>query len=191
MIVKRMCPDFFNGRCSGGHRCSHNASILTCVCTTRPFRTWSTGVGMFYRSLLKAAIHHCPDKLCPICAAIRRYVHPAYRRSRMRHRSNDWSYSLGTRTRRWGMAVPTVNVESTVHLWKHHSSACRVEAEGVKTGLLCAIWSPMTMTNVSPTQPLSMRILYPGANEHSPWGCCVFVQCILKRYLVVHISLLV
>ena len=33
----------------------HNASIFTCVCTTRPSRTWSTGVGMFHRLLLKAA----------------------------------------------------------------------------------------------------------------------------------------
>ena len=47
-----MCPDIFPGCCSGGHRNSRNASILTCVCTTRPSRTWSMCVGMFHRPLL-------------------------------------------------------------------------------------------------------------------------------------------
>ena len=50
-----MCPDFFPGCCSGGHRCSNIVYILTCVCTTRPSRTWSTGVGMFHWPLPKAA----------------------------------------------------------------------------------------------------------------------------------------
>ena len=36
------CAQISSGCCSGGHHCSHNASILTCVCTTRPSRTWST-----------------------------------------------------------------------------------------------------------------------------------------------------
>ena len=51
------CPDYFHECCSGGHRCSHNASILTSVCITRPSRTWSTGVGMLHRSHFKAAAH--------------------------------------------------------------------------------------------------------------------------------------
>ena len=42
----------------GRHHCSHNASILMCVCIMQPFRTWSTGVGMSHRPLLKAATHH-------------------------------------------------------------------------------------------------------------------------------------
>ena len=55
-------------------------------------------------------------------------------------------------------------------------TACRVKTEGAKTGLLSAIWSPMTITNESLTlQLLSMRILYPGTNEHSSWGCCIFL----------------
>ena len=53
-----MCPDFFPGCCSGDHRCSYNESIFSCVCTKRTSRTWSTGVGMFHRPLLKAATLH-------------------------------------------------------------------------------------------------------------------------------------
>ena len=53
-----MCPDFFPGCCSGVHHCSHNASILMCVCNMWPSRIWSTGVGMFHRSLLKSAAQH-------------------------------------------------------------------------------------------------------------------------------------
>ena len=49
-----ICPDFFPG-C--GHRCSLNASILTCVCSKWPSSTCSKGVGMFHRPLLKAPIH--------------------------------------------------------------------------------------------------------------------------------------
>ena len=47
-----MCLNFFPG-C--GYCCSHNASILMCVCTARPYRIWSAGEGMFHRPLLKAA----------------------------------------------------------------------------------------------------------------------------------------
>ena len=47
-------------------------------------------------------------------------------------------------------------------------TACRVKTEGAKTGLLSDISSPMTVTHESRTlQPLSMHILYPGANQHS------------------------
>ena len=73
-----MCQDFFPG-C--GHRCSHNASILRCVCTMRPSRTWSTGVIIFYRSLLKAMTNHR-------YMSIHRFVHLACRRPTMLPRSN-------------------------------------------------------------------------------------------------------
>ena len=43
---------------SGSHHCMHNASVLTCICTMRPSRTWSISMGMFHRPLLKAATHH-------------------------------------------------------------------------------------------------------------------------------------
>ena len=41
---------------------------------------------MFHRILLKAA--HTTDTLCPTCAAMTRYVHPASRRRTMQPRSN-------------------------------------------------------------------------------------------------------
>ena len=58
-------------------------------------------------------------------------------------------------------------------------TACRVKTEGAKTGLLSVIWSPMTVIHESlALQPFSMHMLYPGDNEHSPWGCCIFFrQC--------------
>ena len=46
------------GCCLGDHCFSNNASILTCICTTRLSRTWSMGVEMFHRPLLKTATHH-------------------------------------------------------------------------------------------------------------------------------------
>ena len=49
---------------------------------------------------------HTIEKLCPTCAAIRRYVHPASLRPTMQHRSNGWSCSTGVRTCRRGMVVP-------------------------------------------------------------------------------------
>ena len=43
----------------GGHHCPHSASILMCVCTTRPpSRTWSMGQEMFHRPLLSATTHN-------------------------------------------------------------------------------------------------------------------------------------
>ena len=69
-----MCPNIFPGCCSFGHHCSHNASILTCACTARPSRTWSTSEGMFHRTLLKAAtlrryivLNMCSNRwICPL-----------------------------------------------------------------------------------------------------------------------------
>ena len=63
-----MCPDFFPGCCSGGHRCSHIASILTCVCTTRPSRTWPMVFECSTDHYWKQ--RHIIDTLCPTCAAI-------------------------------------------------------------------------------------------------------------------------
>ena len=60
-------PNSFRDAFYGGHRCLHNTSILACVCTTRPSRTWSTGVGMFHTSLLEEATHHwyiLPNIMC-------------------------------------------------------------------------------------------------------------------------------
>ena len=86
-------PGFLLWLLFGRPRCSHNMSILSCVCITRPSRTWSTSVGMFHRSLLKARTHN--RYVYPTCAAIRRYVHPASRRPTMRPHSNGWNCSTG------------------------------------------------------------------------------------------------
>ena len=60
-------------------------------------------------------------------------------------------------------------------------TACRVKIEGAKKGLLNAIRLLMTMTNELLTlQSLGMHILYLGANEHSPWGCCFFFSAVYK-----------
>ena len=65
---------------------------------------------------------------------------------------NGWSCSTGVRTRRRYLVVPycRVNVANTVHLSKH-VTACRVTTVDAKTGLLSALWSPMTVTNESLT----------------------------------------
>ena len=149
-----MCPDFFPGYCSGGHRCSHNADLHM---RTRPSRTWSTCVGMFYRPLLKAATNH--RYFVPNTLAIRRYAHPTSRRPTMRRRSNS-SCSTGV-----GRPTHGCNLE-----WQFQTlftsqitivTACRVNTED-------AICSPMTMTNESLTlQPLNVHKLYPDANIQS------------------------
>ena len=137
-----MCLDFFPECCSGGHYCSHNASILTCFCTTWPSRTWSTGVGMFHRPLLSAVTEVVQQEYILVGGA--------------------WLY-------------PRVNVANTVTSPSTTVTACRFKIEGTKASLLSSIWSLLTMTNESLTlQPLSMHILYPGANEYSPWGCSIF-----------------
>ena len=64
---------------------------------------------------------HTTDTLCPTCAAIRRYVHPASHKPTLWPLSNGWSCLTGVRTRRRGMVTLRVNVANTVHLSKHHS----------------------------------------------------------------------
>ena len=142
----KMCSDFFPGCCSGCHRCSHSSSILTCLCTTRPFKTWSTGVGIFYRPLLKAATHHryivqqsfnmsiqlpAGLKCDPIqMAEVVQQEYILVRRA--------WLY-------------PRVNVAPL----KAPQLLLQSQNRGAKTDLLNAIWSPITVPNNSPTlQPL-------------------------------------
>ena len=89
-----MCPDFFPGCCSGGHRCSHKASILMCVCIRgRPepgLHMWECFTDHCWKQ------RHTTDTLCPTCAAIRRYVHPVSRRPTMRPRSNGKLFNRST-----------------------------------------------------------------------------------------------
>ena len=64
---------------------------------------------------------HTTDTLCPTCAAIRRYVHPASLRPTMRLRSNGWSCSTGVCTRWWSMVYPRVSVANSLDFSKHDS----------------------------------------------------------------------
>ena len=86
---------------SGCHCCSHIELILRCICTTRPSRTWSTGVGMLTDHCWKQ--QHTTNTLCPTCAAFRRYVHPASCRPTMRPSLNGWNCSTVVRR---GIIVP-------------------------------------------------------------------------------------
>ena len=95
-------------------------SIFTCICTTRPSRTWSTGVGMLQRHCWKQ--RHTTDMLRPTCAAIHWYVHRASHRPTIRSRSNGWScsteiYVLVGR----GLLHSRMNVTNTVLVSKHQS----------------------------------------------------------------------
>ena len=115
---------------------------------------------------------HTTNTFCPTCAANLPYVHPASCRITMWPHSN-WlklfkrsTYSTAGHgcTLEWMLQTLFTSQRTTV-------TACRVKTEGTKTGLLGTIQLSMTMTNESLTlQPLSVHILYPGANEHSPWG---------------------
>ena len=126
-----MCLDFFPGCSSSGHRCSHNATILTCDCTMRLSRTWSSGVGLFYRPLLKAATHHrhtvlnmCSNpSLCPSSFPL------AYNATSC---SNCWSCSTEVILVGGAWMYPRVNVANTVHLWKHHSYCLQSQNRGCK-----------------------------------------------------------
>jgi hypothetical protein len=56
-----VCPDIFPGCCSGGQRCSQNASILTFLYTTQPSRAWAMEVNVI---LTTAGISHTSSKNC-------------------------------------------------------------------------------------------------------------------------------
>ena len=119
LLRYNMCPDFFPGYCSVGHHCSHNASISTCVFTTRPSRTWSTSVGIFQ------TIAESSDTSPILCAQhVQQSVHmsiqllaglqcePVQIAEIVKQK-----YVLV----RGALLYSTVNVASTVYLPKHHS----------------------------------------------------------------------
>ena len=118
---------------------------------------------------------HITNILSPTRAAIRWYVHTASRRPTMWQLFNRNTYSTAGHGCSLEWMLQTLFTSQSTRV-----TACRVKTEGAKTGLLSAIWLPMTMTNESLTlQSFSMHILCPGANEHSPRGC--------SFYLVVYI----
>ena len=104
----KICSDFFPGWCSGGHHSSHIVSILTCVCTIWPPRTWSTDMGMFHRPLLKAATHH-------------RYIVPnMYSNPSICPSSFPQVYNARSNGRSCSTEVCTCR-RGTVHFLKHYS----------------------------------------------------------------------
>ena len=141
-----MCPNFFPGCCSVVHRCSHKALVLNAsVVRGRPessLLVWKYSTNHCWKHW------HTNDTLCATCAAVRRYIHPASLRPTVRplklfYRSTYSSSGHGC-TLEW-MLQSLFTSESTTF------TLCRVKTEGAKTGLLSAIWSPMTVTNESLT----------------------------------------
>ena len=129
--VCNMCPDFFPG-C--GHHCLHNASILTCISTMRPSRTWSMGVGMFQRPLLKAATHH--QYIVPNMCRIHRYIHPAFW-SPTNGRLNGW---IATTYRR-------MTLGTFMTLWMREYMPA-LPPEGTTLHIHETVWAPLTVTCV-------------------------------------------
>ena len=136
-----MCPDFFPGCCLGSHCCSHNASILTCICTMWPSRTWSMDVGMFHRPLLRTATHHqyIVPNMCSnlsICPSSFPWAYNAtlFKWLKLFSRSMYSSERHGCTLELMFQTLFTS--ESTT------VTACRVKTESAKTGHRSAIWSP-------------------------------------------------
>ena len=165
-----LCLDFFHGCCSGEHRFTHKASILTCVGN---LVYWLGNVPQTTTESNEIP----PITFCTTCAAIRRYVHPASRRPTMRPRSNGWSCSTGVRTRRRGKLV----------LYSKYCKYCSplkapyllpVESQQVAQKYSSRAPSDAydrdkLITNTS-TPQYARTVLYPGANERSPCRCCIF-----------------
>ena len=119
-----MCPDFFPGCFSGSHCCLRNALIFTCVCTMQAFRTWSMGVGMFHRSLIKAAAHH--QYIVPnMCSSPS--IHPSSFPAGLQCDPVQIAEVVQQEYKAW--LYSRVN---TVHLWKHHSYCLQRQNRGRK-----------------------------------------------------------
>ena len=107
---------------------------LDCVCTMWPSRTWSTGLGMFHRSLLKT-VTPVPNMYS------KPSIHPptspqAYNATQFR-----W-HKLFNRSM-YSSAVHGCTLENSLQTQFTSQStkvtACRVETEGAKTDFLSAI----------------------------------------------------
>ena len=118
--------------------------------TTRPYRTWSTGVGMFHRPLLNAATHHgyTVINMCSNSSICPSSFPQAYNVTPFKWlKSFNWStYSSAGhgRTLEWMLHCSLLKAPQLLPT---------VKTEGAKTGLLSAIWSPMIVTNESTLQP--------------------------------------
>ena len=162
---------FFPWYCSGDHRCSHNGSILTCVYTTRRAvqnLIYECGNVPQTTADRYIVLNICSNpSICP-SSFPHAYNSIPLKWLKLFNRSTYSSAGHGC-TLEWMLQRLFTSESITVTAWK-------VKREGAKARLLKAIWlPPMTVTNESLTlQPLSMHILYPGANEHRHWGCCIF-----------------
>ena len=75
--------DFFPVCCSGSHRCLHSVSVL---CGHPNPGLWECSIDQCCWMQW-----HTTNTLCPTCAAIRQYVHPASHRPTLQLLSNGWS----------------------------------------------------------------------------------------------------
>ena len=118
---------------------------------------WSTDMGLFHRPLLKALTCHryimpnicstpliCPSSFPLAYNAITFKSLKSFNRSTYLSEGNGWTLQKMLQTQ-------------------------LLPAESKQRAQRQPSWVPITDTNKSLTlQPLSMHILYPGANEHSP-----------------------
>ena len=122
-------PGFHLWMLSCGHHCLHNALILTCICTTWPSRTWSKGVWMFHRPLLKAATHHRYNvpNMCSMDITIQLPTGQQCDPIKMAEVVQQDYVFVG----RWWL-YPRGNVANTVHFSKHHSYDLQSQNRGCK-----------------------------------------------------------
>ena len=133
-----MCSDFFPGCCSGCHHCSHYASIITYVCTTQPSRTWSAGVGMFHKPVLKAATYHqyIVPNMCSNPSVCPSSFPQAYSAIPFKWLKlfNSSAYSSGEHGCTLELMLQTLFTSQSTTI-----TFCRIKTEGSKAGLMSAI----------------------------------------------------
>ena len=168
-----MCPDFFPGCCSGGHSCSHSASILTCL----------------YYAVVQNLVYGCGN--VPQTTAESRDTSPTHvqqsvdmfipfsRRPAMQSRSSSCSCSTGVRTVRWGMVVPYSECYKHCSPLKAPQLLPAVKTKDAKIGLLSADNRNKWNTNTTTPQ-------YPHIIPWCQWTQSLrvlhfFRQCIMRH----------
>ena len=149
-------PGFSPGYCSGSHRRSHNASILTCACTTRSSRTWSRewecSTNHYWEQRLSS------DTLFPTCAAVCLYIHSASLRPTMRPCSNGWRCSTGYTLVGEDGCILELMLKTLFTSQSTTVTPSRVKTMGAKTGLLIAYDNDKWITKI--TTPQYAHIIY-------------------------------
>ena len=129
---------------------------------------------------------HTTDTLCPTCAAIHRYVHPASTRLTMRPRSNDRIATTDARC--LGQSIAGDIANSMTVCMREYTPALTPERATLCINV--TVWSPLTVTCV--TFGLNLLSRFPKMINYlshkfaiqwsCPWGCCIFFrQCILQN----------